>query len=119
MGKIKAGFYDLSRSEGLAHIENYYRSGLRPFEYCKQQGITECQFYGWRKRYLNLHPDAAHCAGVGKKFHPVKIESSGAVCISGIEIHYPHGVRLILSNDHPVAIETLTALIKLHVSCFP
>jgi hypothetical protein len=115
MGKIKDGIRTLSRSEGLAHIENYYRSGLRPIEYCKEQGITKYQFYGWRRHYLNLQAEAEQSSGCEKKFHPVEIESQTCISISGIEIHYPHGVRIVIGNDHPVSIEKLTALIKLHV----
>jgi hypothetical protein len=50
MGKICEGYQRLTGSEGLAHIANYYKSGLGPRAYYSQHGLTECQFYGWRKR---------------------------------------------------------------------
>jgi len=115
MIKTKACARPLSRPEGFAHIENYYRSGLRPTEYYKQHGITEWQFYFWRKRYLSLHPEAENSGSAEKKFHPVKIESVRGTRLSGLEIHYPNGVRVVIGNDHSVEIENLTELIKLRV----
>jgi len=28
-------------------------------EYYKQHGLTECQFYGWRRRYFALYHEAS------------------------------------------------------------
>jgi hypothetical protein len=56
MAQHQSSSQGLSRSEGFGHIENYYRSGLRSSEYYKQYGISEWQFYTWRKRYLSVHP---------------------------------------------------------------
>jgi hypothetical protein len=103
----------LSQSEGFAHIKNYYCSGLRSRDYYKQHGISEWQFYQWRKRYLAVHPQADSPFNAEKKFHRIQIESTSGICISGIEIHYPHGVRVVISQEHPMEIETLSALIKL------
>jgi transposase-like protein len=115
MGKLKEGFRSLSREEGFTLIENYYRSGLRPSDYCKAHGITDCQFYGWRKRYLAVHPEANHSPEPEKKFHPVQIESPAGIRLSGFEIHYPHGVRLVISSEQSIEIEKLYELIKLRV----
>ena len=115
MGKTGEGFHPLTRSEGLAHIENYYRSGLRPSEYFNQHGLTDSQFYGWRKRYLALHPEAESAKNTQKKFHPVAIESPAVIKQSGLELHYPNGVRVIIGNEDSMDIEKLSALIKLRV----
>jgi hypothetical protein len=118
MGKIKDGFRPLSQSEGFAHIENYYGSGLRPSEYYKQAGLTDCQFYGWRRRYLAIHPQAENTRRSiesKKKFHPVRIETSTGIRLSGFEIHYPHGVRVVVSSDQSLDLEKLIELIKLRV----
>jgi hypothetical protein len=32
------------------------RSGLSVKQYCKQQGLTECSFYAWRKRLRGSGP---------------------------------------------------------------
>ena len=115
MEKTKEGVHHLTQSEGLSHIENYYRSGLRPSDYYRQHGLTEYQFYGWHKRYLTLHPEVESLAGAKKKFHPVKIESPIETRLCGLEIHYPHGVRVVAGSDHPIEIEKLLTLIKLRV----
>lgn len=113
MSKTREGYRQLSRSEGLAHIENYYRSGLSPVQYYKQHGLSECQFYGWRKRYHALHPEVSSGSTIKKKFHPVKIESSSSKLLSGIEVHYPNGVRVVIGNEHSIDIEKLSSLIKI------
>jgi hypothetical protein len=117
MGKTRSGYRQMSRSEGLSHIENYYRSGLSPSQYYKQHGLSECQFYGWRRRYLALHPEAESAANVKKRFHPVRIESTAGIGLSGLEVHYPNGVRVVIGKDDSTDIEKLSALIKILVSC--
>ena len=118
MSKLREGFRILSRKEGMAHIENFYRSGQRPREYYTQHGLTECQFYGWRRRYLALHPEASDTNSPvtsTKKFHPVTIESASTFPLSSLEIHYPHGVRLVFSSAHAMEIEKIKELIKLRI----
>jgi hypothetical protein len=80
--------------------------------------LTHSQFYNWRKRYLALHPESADKSTrlkSKKKFHRVKIQSATGSSLSGFEIHYPHGVRVVISSEHPVAIEKVMELIKLRV----
>ena len=115
MGKTRAGYRPLTRSAGLAHIENYYRSGLRPSEYFSQHGLTDSQFYSWRKRYLALHPEAESAGKVQKKFYPLKIEPPSGIKVSGLELHYPNGVRVIIGNEDSIDIEKLSSLIKIQV----
>ena len=118
MAKIREGYPIIRRKEGLTHIENYYRSGLTPVEYYKRHGLTECQFYGWRKRYLALHPEAAEKPATEKtekKFHRVNIEPASSLRLSGLEIHYPNGVRVFAGSEHPLETAKLNELIKLRV----
>ena len=118
MARKREGTRVLNREEWMSHIENFYRSGLRPGEYYKQHGLTECQFYGWRKRYLALHPESADKSGeieTGKKFHPVTIEKTSSTLLSGVEIHYPHGVNLVIGSDWAMEIGKIKELIKLRV----
>jgi hypothetical protein len=116
MEKRKALSRPLSQREGFEHIANYYRSGLRPSEYYTQHEISEWQFYSWRRRYLAIHPQEETSANSEKNFHPLRIESTtGDIRISGLEIHYPHGVRVVIGNDHPVEIATLLELLKLRM----
>jgi transposase-like protein len=123
MGKHKILSRPLTESEGFAHIENYYRSGLRSVEYFRDHEISEWQFYKWRRRYLAVHSEIdpgrasqkSAKAKTQKRFHPVRIESTSGIRISGLEIYYPHGVRLVVGNDQSIGIETLSELIKLRV----
>jgi hypothetical protein len=118
MGKQGEGYHKLNRAEGMAHIENDYRSGVSPSAYCQKHGLTECQFYGWRRRYLAVHPEALNKlinAKPKKKIHPVEIESCGSFRLSGIEIHYPHGVRLVLGSEQSIEIDKIKELTKLRV----
>jgi hypothetical protein len=118
MSKLREGFRAINRAEGMAHIENFYRNGLRPIEYYTHHGLTECQFYGWRRRYIALHPEAANKNSYvkpQKKIHPVQIETASSFRLSGLEIHYPHGVRLVLGSDQTIEIEKIKELIKLRI----
>jgi hypothetical protein len=115
MEKRKPISRPLSQSEGFGHIENYFRSGLRPAEYYNQHGLSEWQFYSWRKRYLLAQAQLKTPVVAEKKFHRVNIESPCGIELPGLEIHYPHGVRLVLGSGHSIGIEQLTALIKLVV----
>jgi len=115
MEKLKEGFRTIRHPEGMALIEKYYRSGQRPMAYCKEQGITECQFYGWRRRYLKFHPEAEAMKKKENSIHPVMIEPKDSMEVSGFEIYYPHGVRVVIGNGESIEIEKLKALIKLRV----
>jgi hypothetical protein len=105
----------LSRTEGFSHIENYYRSGLRPSQYCKQHGITEWQFYSWRKRYLREHPAIEPPAIGDKVIHRIRIDEGSDHRVSGLEIHYPHGVKVVIASHSSIEIEKLRLLIQLQV----
>ena len=109
--------HPLTQAEGFGHIENYYRSGLRPCEYYKAHDITEWQFYSWRKRYLQTHPhpQVAPAAGTGKILHKVRIDDASDFRFSGLEIHYPQGVKLVIGSGQFLAIEQLRVLIQLCV----
>jgi hypothetical protein len=120
MAKIREGYRIINRSEGLALIENYFRSGQGAREYYKQQGITECQFYGWRRRYLALHPEVENTqvsvnGKTKKRFHPVELEKVIENQLSGFEIHYPNGVRVVVSSQQGIEIVKLKALIKIEI----
>jgi len=115
MEKTKEGVRSLSRTEGLEHMENYYQSGLRPSEYYHRHGISKDQFFYWYRRYSGVHSGGELPSGTEKKFHPVKIEYAPDIRVSGLEIRYPNGVAVIISDDRPIEIDKLSALIKLRV----
>ncbi len=54
----------LSKSEGYSLIEEYFSSGELPSVFYRRVGLSDNQFYGWRKKYLRDHPSLAKRLGV-------------------------------------------------------
>ena len=54
----------LSKSEAYSLIEKYFSSGELPSVFYRRVGLSDNQFYGWRKRYLRDHPSLAKKLGV-------------------------------------------------------
>jgi hypothetical protein len=104
-----------SLSAVTAHMEGYYRSGLGPRAYCRQHGISEGTFYRWRRGYLSSKPASSGSLPVGKKFYPVDLSSAApsGTLFSGLEIHYPHGVRVVIGGDHSMEIDKLRLLLQI------
>jgi transposase-like protein len=115
----QTGAHKLSETEGLAHIESYLASGLRPSEYYRKHNLSEYQFYNWRRRYQSVRPELfasrSKPAVFRKEFHEVKFikESVSDSASSRLEIHYPHGVKVIISTDSMLDLDMLSYLIKL------
>jgi hypothetical protein len=105
----------LRMAEGLAHIEHYYRSGLRASTYYKEHGLTARQFYTWRRRYQALHPELSPVKAREEIFHKVEITGVPTLCFSGLEIHYPNGVKVVTCPDRLLGREHLMVLIGMVV----
>jgi hypothetical protein len=120
-----AKYPSLSESEGFAHIESYLQSGLCPSEYYHSRNLSENQFYYWRKRYRSVHPELfdtkTKSSGEGKRFHELKFDKESVelellVSLSGgIEIHYPHGVKVVIPVGIGWEVDKLSSLIKVYV----
>lgn len=54
----------LSKSEAYSLIEEYFSSGELPSVFYRRVGLSDNQFYGWRKKYLRDHPSLAKRLGV-------------------------------------------------------
>ncbi len=54
----------LSKSEAYSLIEAYFSSGELPSVFYRRVGLSDNQFYGWRKKYLRDHPSLAKRLGV-------------------------------------------------------
>ncbi len=54
----------LSKSEAYSLIEEYFSRGELPSVFYRRVGLSDNQFYGWRKRYLRDHPSLAKRLGV-------------------------------------------------------
>ena len=47
----------LPKADGWAErIAAQQRSGMSVKQFCKEQGLTECSFYAWRKRLKKKEP---------------------------------------------------------------
>lgn len=127
----------LSKSEAYSLIEEYFSSGELPSVFYRRVGLSDNQFYGWRKKYLLDHPSLVKKLGIDltgktprsasytlstkdnssvsdKGFARVDVSDSEPVATSGFayELCYPNGVMLRL----PIGISTssLSELIKLY-----
>ena len=127
----------LSKSEAYSLIEEYFSSGELPSVFYRRVGLSDNQFYGWRKKYLRDHPSLARKFGVDlvgksprnasyrlstkgkssvsdKGFARVDVSDSEPVATLGFayELCYPNGVMLRL----PIGISTssFAELIKLY-----
>ena len=54
----------LSKSEAYSLIEEYLSSGELPSVFYRRVGLSDNQFYGWRKRYLRDHRLLAKRLGI-------------------------------------------------------
>lgn len=54
----------LSKSEAYSLIEEYFSSGELPSVFYRRVGLSDNQFYGWRKKYLLDHPSLAKKLGI-------------------------------------------------------
>lgn len=54
----------LSKSEAYSLIESYFSSGELPSVFYRRVGLSDNQFYGWRKKYLRDHPILANKLGI-------------------------------------------------------
>lgn len=130
----------LSKSEAYSFIEEYFSSGELPSVFYRRVGLSDNQFYGWRKRYLRDHPSLAKKLGVDltgksprnasyklspkdkpsvpdKGFARVEVSDTSAHHTSFTdtflyELCYPNGVVLRLPTS--TAIPSLAELVKLY-----
>lgn len=87
------------REQMELEIRKWRESGLKKKEYCEQHGISVSTFGYWITR-INQNKD--------KGFIPlVPTQSGGASCI---EVIYPNGVRLKVSNSDLRIISRLISL---------
>jgi hypothetical protein len=114
----RTSFPRLSEAEGFAHIASYLRSGLRPSAYYRRHNLSEYPFYKCYRRYQSVHPELPETKAKSpveeKLFHEVKFEegSAGVSLPDGIEIHYPHGVKVVIPAGSGCSAATLSLLIQ-------
>ena len=135
--------YDfLNKEIAYPIIARFMKSGMLSSEFYKKEGLSEAQFYSWRKRYMKDHPGAyiqsatPHPSAICKpaivvpapkpatapnaesqvSFHPIQVsslaEQSAAEKDHQIELEYPNGV--ILRVDESLNDVRLVSLIKIY-----
>ncbi len=129
----------LRAEEAYSLIEKYYRSGLSAGVFYKCEGLTEFQFYSWRRRYLMEHSisdgemreslsleqstnkarkqdagNASATLGFGKVVvsDASEDEIKDAISTTSIELVYPNGVKMCLPLG--ISVEQLSSYIKLY-----
>jgi transposase-like protein len=111
--------YDyLTKEIAYPMIVRFLKSGGLASEFYKKEGLSESQFYTWRKRYLKDHPsDSTQAVPVVKEpqtsFHPIQISAAKQPDqTSGIKLEYPNGV--VLRVEGTLNAVWLASLIKLY-----
>ena len=119
--KVKSA---VSQAEGLQFwqmvFETFQAGGLTVRQFCRQEGITESNFYYWRKK---LRRSSTNHAGGGKPAMPVESEHQsppppftvlGQMSVSGPElrIEFPGDIRIYAGYgcDRQLLRETINLL---------
>ena len=116
----------LTKDVAYGIIARYLRIGGSASAFYKKEGMTEGQFYSWRRRYLKDHPVCSVAEDARPVFHPIEMPVSTEQPVEipaptrkqtevfdlKIELEYPNGV--ILRVDGGVNDSRLASLIKLY-----
>ena len=116
----------LTKDVAYDMIARYLKIGGSASAFYKKEGVTEAQFYSWRRRYLKDHPVYSDAEDARPVFHPIEVPAPAhnqrievpAVAhkqdkaVDRIELEYPNGV--ILRVDGGVNDARLASLIKLY-----
>lgn len=121
----------LTKENAYPLIERYFASGELPSTFYRREGLTEHQFYKWRKHYLEDHPSLASKLGMdaperrsrrgaGGKTSAgrrsagdsgfSRLVTSGPMPPCGVspaerwEIEYPNGVILRIGSRTPAEV---------------
>lgn len=117
--------YDyLTKEIAYPMIVRFLKSGCLPSDFYKKEGLSESQFYTWRKRYLKDHPQASDRSVPAVKelkdpkeappvFHPIQVSApKHPEQTDRIELDYPNGV--VLRVYGALSETQLASLIKLY-----
>jgi len=115
--------YDyLTKEIAYPIIARYFKNGGGlPSEFYKKEGLSDSQFYTWRKRYLEDFPRPLFTPEPASKdtpasFHPIQVSSpitqSATEKDDQIELEYPNGVILRVGGS--LNDSRLASLIKLY-----
>jgi len=92
-------------SEIKIHISEWKQSGKSMKQYCRDNNISFDSFYYWYRKFSKI--DSCN----NEDFVPLKIINKPAIKENKIEIHYPNGVKLLLTGGNNLSY--LRELIKI------
>jgi transposase-like protein len=102
----------LSTAEGFALIARYYQQGGHGArQFYTSHGLTENQFYGWRKRYNRTYSAADSIKETAAGIRPLEIIAPALP--ASIEIEYVNGNRLRLSLAAGISMDLVRQLLQL------
>ncbi len=112
----------LTKETAYPIIARYMKTGGLASVFYKKEGLSESQFYTWRKRYMKDHPPvstkdrASKSVETSPSFHPVQVSSPPSSARkeqnAQIELEYPNGV--ILRMEATLSDVRIASLIKLY-----
>jgi len=73
-------------------LARFARSGLRPAQFCAQEGVSLPSFYSWKRRLSAAPPDPNAAPQAGPRLLPVRLTDPGAA----VELVLPAGAVLRL-----------------------
>jgi hypothetical protein len=95
-----------ARAAWVERLARFHDSGLRPAQFCAQQGVSLPSFYAWKRRLAAAAPDSPG-ADPGPRLLPVRLAGAGAA----VELALPGGAVLRVGPGADEA--ALAALLRL------
>ncbi len=90
--------------EMFSLIKKWKKSGINQRDFCDQHDLSIPTFHYWLRKYKHIHTSSEN------GFVPVEISPATDIIKGEIQIHYPNGVLLTLSEE--ASISRIKALIK-------
>lgn len=92
------------KQEMFSLIKKWKASGITQRDFCNRHDLSIPTFHYWLRKYKQIY----HSSENG--FVPVEISPATGIIKREIQIHYPNGVLLTLSDE--ASISRIKALIK-------
>ena len=108
----------LSKSEAYSLIEAYFSSGELPSVFYSRVGLSEGQFYKWRRRYLQDHPQVSHQLGVPVR-DDSRIDGKNHKSTTNMESTHSGFARVDISEPHIPIASTSVSSASTYELCYP
>ena len=94
------------KQEMFSLIKRWKKSGINQRDFCDRHDLSMHTFHYWLRKYRQIHTSSEN------GFVPVEISPVTDIVKREIQIHYPNGVLLTLSEE--ASISRIKALIKVN-----